>query len=131
MGPSGGAPSSWQHYELVHSFLGAYRIHNMEQNTLENESMSPHLYFRFKIILKNLFIADTREYFVELLDVGPDDREASTCSGSQDHKSELVEIARERLEEQRGQTEILSRMADSQAKFQPDLLELLRKSTNS
>ncbi|XP_070854802.1 uncharacterized protein [Drosophila suzukii] len=25
MGPSGGAPSSWQHYELVHSFLGAYR----------------------------------------------------------------------------------------------------------
>ncbi|XP_070855249.1 uncharacterized protein [Drosophila suzukii] len=111
MGPSGGAPSSWQHYELVHSFLGAYRIHNMEQNTLENEN--------------------TREYFVELLDVGPDDREASTCSGSQDHKSELVEIARERLEEQRGQTEILSRMADSQAKFQPDLLELLRKSTNS
>jgi len=83
LGPSGGAPSSWQHYELVHSFLGAYRIHNMEQNTLENESMSPHLYFRFKIILKNLFIADTREYFVELLDVGPDDREASTRSGSQ------------------------------------------------
>jgi len=80
---------------------------------------------------------------VELLD--PDDREASTSSGSQradstappakrakvDHKSELVEIARERLEEQRAQTEILSRMADSQAKFQSDLLELLRKSTNS
>ncbi|XP_070855186.1 uncharacterized protein [Drosophila suzukii] len=63
LGPSGGAPSSWQHYELVHSFLGAYRIHNMEQNTLENEN--------------------TREYFVELLDVGPDDREASTRSGSQ------------------------------------------------
>jgi len=41
------------------------------------------------------------------------------------------EIARERLEEQRAQTEILSRMADSQAKFQSDLLELLRKSTNS
>jgi len=48
-----------------------------------------------------------------------------------DHKSELVEIARERLEEQRAQTEILSRMADSQAKFQSDFLELLRKSTNS
>jgi len=76
------------------------------------------------------------------LDVDPDDREASTCSGSQrsgstakrpkmDHKSELVEIARERLQEQRAQTEILSRMADSQAKFQSDLLELLRKATNS
>jgi len=66
---------------------------------------------------------------VELLDVDPDDREAFTCSGSQrsgstappakranvDHKSKLVEIARERLEEQRAQTEILSRMADSQA----------------
>jgi len=48
-----------------------------------------------------------------------------------DHKSELVEIDRERLEEQRAQTEILSRMADSQVKFQSDLLELLRKSTNS
>ncbi|XP_037731413.1 uncharacterized protein LOC119562327 [Drosophila subpulchrella] len=90
MGPSGGAPSAWQHYELLHTFLGAYRIHNMEQNTLENEN--------------------TREYFVELLDVDPDDREASICSGSQrsgstakrvkvDHKSELVEIARKRLEE--------------------------------
>jgi len=76
------------------------------------------------------------------LDVDPDDREASICSGSQrsgstakrikvDHKSELVEIARERLQEQRAQTEILSRMADSQAKFQSDLLELLRKATNS
>jgi len=78
---------------------------------------------------------------VELLDVDPDDREASTCSGSQrsgsiappfkrarvDPKSELVEIARERLEEQRAQTEILSRMADSQAKLQSDLLELVRK----
>jgi len=82
---------------------------------------------------------------VELLDVGPDEREAFTCSGSQrsgstappakrakvNHKSELVEIARERLEEQRAQLEILSRMADSQAKFQSDLLELLRISTNS
>jgi len=72
------------------------------------------------------------------LDVDPDDREASICSGSQrsgstakrakvDHKSELVKIARERLEEQRSQTEILSRMADSQAKFQSDLLKLLKK----
>ncbi|XP_037731436.1 uncharacterized protein LOC119562344 [Drosophila subpulchrella] len=123
MGPSGGAPSSWQHYELVHSFLGAYSIHNMEQNTLENEN--------------------TREYFVELLDVDPDDREAFTCSGSQrsgstappakrekvDHKSELVETARERMEEQRAQTEILSRMADSHSNRY--LMELLRKSTNS
>jgi len=68
--------------------------------------------------------------------------EASICSGSLrsgstakrakvDHKAELVEIARERLEQQRAQTEILSRMADSQAKFQSDLLELLRKTTNS
>jgi len=38
-GPSGGAPSAWQHYELLHSFLGTYSIHNMEQNTLENESI--------------------------------------------------------------------------------------------
>jgi len=76
------------------------------------------------------------------LDVDPNDREASICSGNQrsggtakrakmDHKSELVEIARERLQEQRAQTEILTRMADSQAKFQSDLLELLRKATNS
>jgi len=76
------------------------------------------------------------------LDVYPDDREASICSGIQrsgstakrakvDHKSELVDLARERLEEQRAQTEILSRMADSQTKFQSDLLELLRKATNS
>jgi len=90
----------------------------------------------------NVFIADTREYFAELLDVHPDDRKASICSGIQrsgstakrskvDHKSELVEIARERLEDQRAQTEILSRMADSQAKFQSDLLELLRKTTKS
>jgi len=28
----------------LHSFLGVYRIHNLEQNTMENESMSPHLY---------------------------------------------------------------------------------------
>ncbi|XP_037731858.1 uncharacterized protein LOC119562731 isoform X2 [Drosophila subpulchrella] len=104
MGPSGGAPSAWQHYELLHSFLGAYRIHNMEQNTLENDN--------------------TREYFVEILDVDPNDREASICSSSQrsgstappakrtkvDHKSELVEIARERLEEQGAQTEIMLRM---------------------
>jgi len=52
------------------------------------------------------------------LDVDPDDMEASICSGSLrsgstakrakvDHKAELVEIARERLEEQRAQTEIL------------------------
>jgi len=39
MGPSGGAPSAWQYCELLHSFLGAYRIYNMEQNTLENWSM--------------------------------------------------------------------------------------------
>jgi len=39
----------WQHYELLHSFLGAYRIHNMEQRTLENESVSPDLYLWFKI----------------------------------------------------------------------------------
>jgi len=45
-----GAPFAWQRYELLHSFLGAYRIHNMEENTLENESMSPHLYFWFKMI---------------------------------------------------------------------------------
>jgi len=44
MGPSGCAPSAWQHYELLHSFLGAFRIHNMEQNTLANERMSPYLY---------------------------------------------------------------------------------------
>jgi len=62
---------------------------------------------------------------VELLDVDPDDREASICSGSQrsgsivppdkranvDHKSKLVETARERLEEQQAQTEIMSRMS--------------------
>jgi len=74
------------------------------------------------------------------LDVDPDDREASISSSQRsgstakrakvDPKSKLVEISRERLEEQRAQTEILSRKADSQAKFQSDLFELLRKTTN-
>jgi len=73
---------------------------------------------------------------VEVLDVGPYDREASICSGSQrsgstsppnkrakvDHKAELVKIALERLEEQRAQTKIMSGMADSQAELQSDLL---------
>jgi len=39
-GSSGGDPSVWQHYELLHSFLGAYHIHNLDQNTLKTESMS-------------------------------------------------------------------------------------------
>ncbi|XP_044315303.1 uncharacterized protein LOC123037682 [Drosophila rhopaloa] len=38
IGPSGGAPSVWQHYDVLHSFLGAFRIHNTEQNTVDNES---------------------------------------------------------------------------------------------
>jgi len=47
---------------------------------------------------------------------------ASICSGSQSLCSTAPpSIARERLEEQRAQTEILSRMTDSQAKFQSDL----------
>ncbi|XP_044248847.1 uncharacterized protein [Drosophila takahashii] len=121
---SGGAPSSWQHYELLHSFLGAFRIHNTEKSNLENENWN--------------------KYFVETLDEDPEDNVASICSGSQrsgsngppakraklDHKAELVEIARDRLDEQRAQTEIMSRMADSQAQFQTDLLELLRCQNN-
>jgi len=81
---------------------------------------------------------------VEVFYVHPDDMEAFICSESQrsgstaplakrakEHKAELVEIARERLEEQQAQTGIISRMADSQAQFQTDLLTLLRKSKNS
>ncbi|XP_041632971.1 myb/SANT-like DNA-binding domain-containing protein 1 [Drosophila kikkawai] len=118
MGPSGGAPSAWQHFEALHSFLGSFRVHNMEQDTVDNEN--------------------TTEYFTEeyLEDVEETSMSGSRRSGSLppakrakvDQKSELVEIARERLEEQKTQTEILQRMADSQEKFQSELLRFLRES---
>ncbi|XP_041451311.1 myb/SANT-like DNA-binding domain-containing protein 1 isoform X2 [Drosophila obscura] len=37
VGPSGGAPSGWQHFEKLQAFLGAFRVNNLEQSTLDNE----------------------------------------------------------------------------------------------
>nr|XP_041630789.1 myb/SANT-like DNA-binding domain-containing protein 1 [Drosophila kikkawai] len=118
MGKSGGAPSAWQHFEALHAFLGLFRVYNMEQDTMDNDNTTKYF----------------EEEFLE-------DPEASYTSGSRRsgslppakkpkiyHKSELVEIARERLEEQRAQTEILQRMADSQEKFQSELVQFLRES---
>ncbi|XP_070143245.1 uncharacterized protein [Drosophila kikkawai] len=118
MGPSGGAPSAWQHFEALQAFLGSFHVHNLEQDTVDNEN--------------------TTQYFSEeyLEDVQETSMSGSRRSGSLppakrakvDQKSELVEIARERLEEQKTQTEILQRMADSQEKFQSELLQFLRES---
>lgn len=71
----------------------------------------------------------------------PDDLEASNCSeglsasagpsaerAKPDHKSELVEIAQESLEQQKTQAEILFKMAESREKFQSELLNLLKES---
>jgi len=35
-----------QDYELLHSFLGAYCIHNMEQSTMGNENISLYLWLK-------------------------------------------------------------------------------------
>jgi len=43
----------------------------------------------------------------------------------------FIDIISMKAQLSHAETEILSRMAESQAKFQSDLLELLRKSTNS
>ncbi|XP_070142100.1 myb/SANT-like DNA-binding domain-containing protein 1 [Drosophila kikkawai] len=113
-------PNDWQHFETLQAFLGSFRVHNLEQDTVDNEN--------------------TTQYFSEEV---LEDPEESNLSGSRrsgslppakrarlEQKSELVEIARERLEEQKAQTEILQRMADSQEKFQSELLQFLRESRN-
>ncbi|XP_041450140.1 uncharacterized protein LOC121404551 [Drosophila obscura] len=40
VGPSGGAPSGWQHFEKLQAFLGAFRVNNLEQSTLDNENIN-------------------------------------------------------------------------------------------
>ncbi|XP_044249574.1 uncharacterized protein [Drosophila takahashii] len=143
IGPSGGTPSSWQHFDKVHSFLGPFRIHSMEANTLDNENVE--------------------EYLEETIELNPENSESPSCSArgistttseisvisasgassakraKQDHLAELVEVARDRLEltreqqksydeHQKNQTAILERVAKSQEKFQSELLKFLRES---
>ncbi|XP_022231268.2 uncharacterized protein LOC111080119 [Drosophila obscura] len=115
IGPSGGAPSGWQ----LNSFLGSFRINNVDQNTLDNHNID--------------------EYFLESVEVDPN---GSNCASApptkrakQDAQTELLSIARERLDIQKAQqktndtrTEILQQMASSNDTFQSELLQFLRES---
>ncbi|XP_015040912.2 uncharacterized protein [Drosophila pseudoobscura] len=86
IGTSGGAPSGWQHYDKLDSFLGCYRINNMEQSTLDNYNPN--------------------KYFSSIIEMDLDGSCcSSTLSGPPPKKktdiSLLAEIAQERLEQQK------------------------------
>ncbi|XP_033240547.1 uncharacterized protein [Drosophila pseudoobscura] len=88
IGPSGGAPSGWQHYDKLNSFLGCCRINNMEQSTLDNYNPN--------------------KYFSDIIEMDLDGSCcSSTLSGPPPKKKKktdislLAEIAQERLEQQK------------------------------
>lgn len=36
IGPTGGTPSVWEHFQKVHNILGSFKLHNIQENMHES-----------------------------------------------------------------------------------------------
>ncbi|XP_075149181.1 uncharacterized protein LOC142223218 [Haematobia irritans] len=126
IGSTGGEPSNWQHHHKLHNILGSFKIHNVAENMFEstNETTTESvLDFDARPSCSNLSYSDT-----DCLQNPLKKRKKANIN------EELFLVAKERntLLKERGQqtTEILKRIDENtqqNAKFQMELLEILRK----